>query len=97
MTHQEWSTLYNQLRARADTYERRIDARLRKMAKRAGIDSGDYLYLHMNNAWVGRQANPWTGVDYTVLHQMRELEAKRWLAYRIVERWSKSSWKQVSR
>jgi hypothetical protein len=84
MTTLEYSLLSMQLDKRAKVYERMNDARLRQMAKQAGINDGDYLYIHMHNAWVCRKSHPWAGVDYQILAQMQKVYARKWTARHIV-------------
>lgn len=94
MTSEEYTVIAQSLKARALAYRVSLDARLRKMAKQAHINDGDYMYLHMHNAWVGHETHPWKNVDYAILYQMRQAEAHMWDADRIVRTYLDKLWKR---
>ena len=98
MTYKQWIAMHDSLMAREKAYRVRLDARLRVLARKAGIDSGDCMYTHLHNCQVpstNGQRKMWANVDYTVIHQMQALCDKMWAMNALIDKWSAWAWREI--
>jgi hypothetical protein len=88
-TWAEWVAQYRRMREIADRYNRAVVARMRSIARAAGLDQqipGAQAHNAMCCLYDGR---PWRGVDYSLVRKVLWLERDvEWRAHRVVERWS---------
>jgi len=79
---------YAELCTRAENHRRMVDARIRRIAREAGIDPSIWS-IHSHNAMVAyHRGQPWAGVNYSLVRKIRWLEQERlFAAQRIVTRW----------
>lgn len=59
--------------------------RLRRLARQAGIDTGDCMLIHLHNC---QASNRWSGVDYTIICEMQRIvDTKLFRANKLLCQW----------
>ena len=87
MTNEEFSRRYYEARARVDRIYAMRGARMRQLAREAGIDPGIWP-IHLHNAYISyKQGRPWEGVDSQKLRYMRWKERHMYDAHRILDQY----------
>ena len=84
-----WVAQCRRMREIADRYNRAVVARMRSIARAAGLDP-TIPGLHAHNAMCClHDGRPWRGVDYSLVRQVLWLERDvEWRAHDLVDRWS---------
>jgi hypothetical protein len=85
----DWVAQYRRMHEIADRYNRDVVARMRSIARAAGLDP-TIPGLHARNATCSlHDGRPWRGVDYSLVRLVLWLERDvQWRAHRLVDRWS---------
>jgi hypothetical protein len=88
-TWADWVAQSRRMRQIADRYNRAVVARMRSIARTAGLDPA-CPGLHAHNAICCRHdVRAWCGVDYSLVRQVLRLERDvQWRAHDVVYRWS---------
>lgn len=96
MTYRQYQEKAQDMRSRADRIMGMRIARMRRIAREAGLDPM-LLGIHPHNAWLSfRDGKPWPEVDYSKLRLLRRVDAMP-SPHRIVDRWHARVWPEVAR